>query len=294
MKALKIFTVSVILLGTLFALGVPSATDSLAAGVSSLIGGVLASGSGAAPLASTHYQMRAVVGEMGLPAGGVNLTSAHYAHQPGFLASVSGPTATPTPTPTPGPVTRTVYSIGSQDGWVLESSATSDTGGSTNAVAATLRLGDDALRKQYRVILSFATGQALPDTAVITSVRLKLMQQNVVGGGSPVTRLQGFMADVRNGFFSTAGALQNADFQAPASHAAFGPYLPSLVSGWYNLDLTAAKGYINKLGTNGGLTQIRLRFKLEDNHDAVANILSLYSGNATNTAARPQLVITYH
>jgi hypothetical protein len=284
----------VILLGTLFALGLPSATDSLAAGLGSLIGGVFASGSGAAPLASAHYQMRAVVGEMGLPAGGVNLTSVHYAHQPGFLASVSGPTATPTPTPTPGPLTRTVYSIGSQDGWVLESSATSDTGGSTNAVAATLKLGDDALRKQYRAILSFATGPALPDTAVITSVRLRLMRQGAVGRGDPLIRFQGFMADVRNGFFSTAGGLQNADFQAPASHAAFGPYLPSLVGSWYTLDLTALKGYINKLGTNGGLTQMHLRFKIENNNDAVANVLSLYSGNAANAANRPQLVITYH
>ncbi|MGC1377061.1 MAG: hypothetical protein WA821_12590 [Anaerolineales bacterium] len=41
-----------------------------------------------------------------------------------------------------------------------------------------------------------------------------------------------------------------------------------------------------------GLTQIRLRFKMDDNNNAVASYLSLYSGNAPATS-RPQLVITY-
>ncbi|MBI3153480.1 MAG: hypothetical protein HYZ21_15210, partial [Chloroflexi bacterium] len=45
--------------------------------------------------------------------------------------------------------------------------------------------------------------------------------------------------------------------------------------------------------TNGGLTQIRLRFKLDDNNNAIANYLSLFSGNAP-LASRPQLIIEYH
>jgi hypothetical protein len=43
-----------------------------------------------------------------------------------------------------------------------------------------------------------------------------------------------------------------------------------------------------------GLTQMRLRFKLDDNNNAVANILSLFSGNATAAASRPELIITYY
>ena len=45
--------------------------------------------------------------------------------------------------------------------------------------------------------------------------------------------------------------------------------------------------------TGSGLTQIRLRFKLDDNNDAINNYLSLYSGNAP-LAYRPQLVIEYY
>jgi hypothetical protein len=49
-----------------------------------------------------------------------------------------------------------------------------------------------------------------------------------------------------------------------------------------------------------GLTQIRLRsrpssfgVKLDDNNNAIANYLSLYSGNAP-AAYRPQLVVIYY
>jgi hypothetical protein len=182
-------------------------------------------------------------------------------------------------------------SNGKQDGRVLESSETSNVGGTLNSVATTFNLGDDATKKQYRGILSFSTGAALPDTAVITGVTLKVKQQAIVGGGNPVTIFQGFMADVKNGTFGTM-ALQTSDFQAAAS-ATYGPFTPALAGGWYSIDLKAGKGYINKLATGSGLTQIRLRFKLDDNNNAIANYLSLFSGDAP-AANQPQLVITYY
>jgi hypothetical protein len=160
-----------------------------------------------------------------------------------------------------------------------------------NSTAATLRLGDSALKQQYRSILSFNTGAALPDTAVITGVTLKVKQQAIIGGGNPVTMFQGFMFDVKNGFFGTTPALELIDFKAHAC-ATYGPIMSTPVGGWYSFNLINAKACINKLATGSGLTQIRLRFKLATNNDAVANILSLYSGNAA-TGTQPQLVITY-
>jgi hypothetical protein len=184
----------------------------------------------------------------------------------------------------------TLNSIAAQDGWVLESSETSNMGGSINSAAQTFNLGDDKTKKQYRGILSFSTG-SLPDNAVITGVTLKVRQQAILGGGNPVSIFQGFMFDVKKGFFGTAATLQTGDFQAAAS-ASYGPSAPAPVGGWYSFNLTGAKGYVNKLATNSGLTQIRLRFKLDDNNNAIANYLSLYSGNAP-AASQPQLVITY-
>jgi CSLREA domain-containing protein len=182
-------------------------------------------------------------------------------------------------------------SSGSQDGWILESSETSGHGGSMSASATTLRLGDNAAKKQYRSILSFSTGASLPDTAIITKVTLKVRKQGIIGGGNPITTFQGFMVDIKKGYFGTT-ALQTADFQTAGSKT-YGPFKPALSSGWYSIDLTSGKNYINKLSSYSGLTQIRLRFKLDDNNNTTANYLSLYSGNA-GTSYRPQLIIEYY
>jgi len=100
------------------------------------------------------------------------------------------------------------------------------------------------------------------------------------------------MVDIKNGFFGTAALLQVSDFQAAAGKT-YGPFTPVPASNWYSINLTGAKAYINELTTNSGLTQIRLRFKLDDNDNAIANYLSFYSGNAP-LASRPQLIIVYH
>ena len=188
--------------------------------------------------------------------------------------------------------TLVLTSIGGQDGWMLESAETSNKANTLNATSTIFNLGDNAARKQYRGILSFKTGVLIPDNAVITKVVLKVRKQGIVGGGNPVTIFNGFMADIKKGFFGSTSALQTSDFQALANKT-YGPFKPTLVSGWYSINLTNGSAYINKLFTNGGLTQIRLRFKLDDNNDAVANYLKLYSGNAP-AASRPKLVIKYY
>lgn len=96
---------------------------------------------------------------------------------------------------------------------------------------------------------------------------------------------------MKTGFFGAAG-LQAADFQTTADKI-IGPINPTPINNWYSLNLSNAKDFINKPSTNGGLTQIRLRFKLDDNNNT-ANYLSLFSGNVINAADRPQLVITYY
>ncbi|GEM_PF-6137477 len=187
-------------------------------------------------------------------------------------------------------ITKIFRSTGNQDGWVLESAEKSNKGGSLNATASIFSLGDDKFRRQYRGILSFNTS-SLPNNAVITKVILKVKRQGIAGGGNPVTLFQGFMVDIKKGFFGTP-ALQTSDFQAPANKIN-GPFKPAPVNNWYYFNLTTAKGYVNKLASNGGLTQIRLRFKLDDNNNAFANMLNLYSGNAP-LASRPQLIVEYY
>ena len=183
-------------------------------------------------------------------------------------------------------------SVAAQDGWILEASQNSNTGGTINSTGSTFSLGDDGAKRQYRGLLSFNTGANIPDNATITSVVLKVKKQAIAGGGNPVAIFQGFMADIKNGFFGTAGGLQITDFQAVGS-GTVGPVSGTLNGAVYSINLTPGKAFINKLSINSGLTQVRLRFKLDDNNNAIANILSLYSGNAALAADRPQLVITY-
>jgi photosystem II stability/assembly factor-like uncharacterized protein len=184
------------------------------------------------------------------------------------------------------PLTKTFYSSSKQDGWVLEFAEPTNIGGTLNSAASNLLLGDDATNSQYRAILSFST--SLPGNAVISKVTLMVKGNGVKGGGNPVKTFKGFMADVKKGFFDATSALELADFQAEAGHEALGPLVvaPSS-SGWYSLNLTGAKKYI------GSLTQIRLRFKLDDNNNHVANYLMLYSGEMVKTS-RPRLVIEYY
>ena len=183
----------------------------------------------------------------------------------------------------------TFRSIGSHDGWILESSENSNAGGTMSAGAATLLLGDDKARKQYLSILSFNTS-SLPDNANITKVSLKLKRYDVVGSVNPVTAFLGFMVDIRKGSFKDP-SLQLADWGVTAN-ITLGPFTISSPGGWYTLNQTAAKTYVNKLATGNGLTQVRLRFQLNDNNNSDANILKLNSGNA-GAASRPQLIVEY-
>ena len=187
--------------------------------------------------------------------------------------------------------TATLISNAAQDGWVLESTENSNVGGNMNSVGAAFSVGDSAAKQQYIGILSFSTGAALPDNAVVTGVTLKVKQHAIAGGGDPVTIFQGFMVDIKNGIFGAA-ALETGDFQAAADKTC-GPFATALSGGWYSIDLATGKGFINKLAANSGLTQIRLRFKMDDNNDAAANYLSLASGNAP-AGSQPQLVVTYY
>ncbi len=187
------------------------------------------------------------------------------------------------------PITATFRSSGTLDGWILESSELSGVGGSLNSTASTFTLGDDASRRQYRAILSFNTA-SLPDNAVIAGVTFKIRKAGPTPT-NPFSMLGNIVVDVRKGAFSNNGALQLGDFQALANKNAVMTFTSTLTNGWYDTRLASGNfTYINKLGP----TQFRLRFARDDDNDAVADYLRLYSGNYTSPSYRPTLVITYY
>jgi len=175
------------------------------------------------------------------------------------------------------------------DGWVLESTETSNVGGSIDPVATTLRAGDDAADKQYRSIVSFDTS-SLPDTAVITKVTLKVRKQGIVGT-NPFTTHGLLSAAIRKPRFGSAVWLQVGDFQAAASLTSGTTFSSTPISNWYSaIGSSSTYPYINKTGT----TQYRLKFATDDNDDLGADYMRFHSGDSATMAYWPQLIVEYY
>jgi len=176
------------------------------------------------------------------------------------------------------------------DGWVLESTATSNVGGTKDNLSTVFNVGDAAGDKQYRAILSFNTG-LLPNNASIKKVTLMIKKQGLVVGTDPFTILGGLRADIRKPFFGISSLLLVSDFQAVANRSAVGTFAATTVPNWYSANIFAtAYSFINLTGP----TQFRLRFSTADNGDGAADYMKFYSGNYNFAASRPALVVVYY
>ncbi|HYU32995.1 MAG TPA: M14 family zinc carboxypeptidase [Thermoanaerobaculia bacterium] len=195
-------------------------------------------------------------------------------------------------TPVAAPTVVTLTSVAAQDGWVLESTETSNAGGSIDATANTtsaLRVGDDNKDKQYKAVVSFDTS-SIPDGATIVSATLRL-RRGTVSGTSPFTTHGTCWADVQTGGFSGSTTLQTGDFQAAATVVQATSLTNATTNGaWSEGSLSAAGlAAVSKTGT----TQLRVYFNLDDNDDTGNDYIGYYSGDNTTAANRPQLVVTY-
>jgi hypothetical protein len=214
----------------------------------------------------------------------------NYPIQVGFcthLFNQSG-TWTASTTSPPTPQKLILESTGTLDGWILESSETSNVGGTMNANNPTFNLGDNATNRQFRTILSFCPGD-LPFDATIIKAVLKIKRQGLAGT-DPFTTHNKIAVDIRQGAFSNNLTLQLTDFKAVAHKNAVGLISNNPQPGnWYLANLKAdAFPFISATAC----IQLRLRFQLDDNNDLGTDILKFYSGDAT-PAARPRLILTY-
>jgi hypothetical protein len=192
--------------------------------------------------------------------------------------------------PTPN-VVVTFTSVAAHDGYVDESSATSNVGGTNNATLTTgsaLRIGDTGAKKQRRTIVSFDTS-SLPDNAVITAATLKLKCGFITNTPSALGAISVAIKNTSTGFNNSL-ALQNADFEAAASMSGVGTLgYPSGVGAWSIASLTT-NGTSRIAKTNH--TQFRLSFATGDDADTADDYLGFYSGEAA-AADRPVLEVTY-
>lgn len=191
------------------------------------------------------------------------------------------------------PTTATFTSVVAHDGWVLESSETSNVGGSNSATASTtsaLRAGDDSSRRQYKSILSFDTS-TLPASAVIVSATLKL-KRGTVAGTNPFTTHGECRVDIKGGSgFGGSTALANGDFEAAADATAVAVLSNAASNGDWSIGALSPTGlsHINK----SGYTQFRVYFAADDNNNSTADYVGWYSGDHGTSANRPVLEIVY-
>lgn len=191
------------------------------------------------------------------------------------------------PTPMPAVVNSVTFtSQPGKDGWILESAHNSRVGGALNAMSTTFIVGDDALNSQYRVILSFNTA-SLPNSAVVKSAVLYLMQAGRAIGSNPFVTLGNLAVDVKSPFFGATPGVGLEDFNASTS-ARIAIFNKTPSGGWYTATLNATGR--NKINTTG-LTQMRLTFVTSTNNNAKADYIRFFSGDAATN--KPSLVITY-
>ena len=160
----------------------------------------------------------------------------------------------------------TFTSIAADDGWVRESSESSNAGGtirSTSSNASALRVGDDSKDRQYKTVVSFDTS-SIPDSATILSATLRL-RRGTSSGTNPFTTHGTCWADVQTGGFSGSTALQSSDFQAAATAVQAASLSNAASNGDWSEGALSAAGLaaVSKTGT----TQLRVYFALDDNDD---------------------------
>jgi hypothetical protein len=191
-------------------------------------------------------------------------------------------------------VNESFRSTGVNDGWVLEASENSNTGGSKNSGSDIFKLGDDKQDRQFRAILHFPT-YYLPDNAIVTRVILMIKKRDVIGT-DPFTTHQNVVIDIQKGMFGNFNlfsflSLELVDFIAPASAYSVGTIQNNPTGDWHwsMLDTTAFSS-INLTG----ITQIRLGFLLDDNDDLGEDSIRFYSGDYVEQRDRPHLQIEYY
>jgi len=185
-----------------------------------------------------------------------------------------------------------LVSVAAEDGWVRESGETTKKGGTINGTSSLLRLGDDALNRQYRSILSFDTS-SLPSNAIVTKVTLKITYAGK-SGTSAFTTHGNLLIDLKTPFFSTKNLLQKSDFQALATLNKAGIVNKIPASGSVH-EAVLNQAALDALNANDfAQLQLRLRFAKDDNNDFGADFLKFYSANSLIADTQPVLIIEYY
>lgn len=187
-------------------------------------------------------------------------------------------------TTTSGGTTVTFYGTAPEDGYMRESTETSNVGGFVSPSNA-LRVGDTSAKLQQIGLFSFDTS-SIPDGATITAVTVSVARVGVTGDPSVLGSL---VVDIKNGYYGTLTTPEIIDFEAASSATSVGtlPY-PTVNNTYVSCNLNSSGlANINKTG----LTQFKIRFTTDDDNDGSNDYLSIGDGGTANY--KPKLEVTY-
>lgn len=185
---------------------------------------------------------------------------------------------------------KSYYSIGANDGWVLETTAGSNMGGSMNSTNTTMGVGDDASNREYRIISRFDTStNPIPPDAVIPAINYRIKQSSI-GGTNPLGTHGNLITELNQPYFGTSGNLELVDFQSVADKSVCNFETTLLPGNAYRcVFFKVAIAVFPK----SGVLDFRSRFALADTNN-VADLLNIYSGNSATISDRPQLFVSYY
>lgn len=185
---------------------------------------------------------------------------------------------------------KTYYSIGTSDGWLLESAAGSNTGGSMNSVSAALSVGTDAGNKDYRILTRFDTsGDPVPATATIAMINYRVKQSSITGT-NPLNTHGNLITEIKLPNFGTSGALELVDFQNGGGSGVCNFDTTLLTGGAYRCVFFAVS--IASFPKNG-VFDLRSRFATGDTNNTT-DLLNIFSGNHGTISNRPQVFVSYY
>lgn len=191
-------------------------------------------------------------------------------------------------------IRKNYFSLGTQDGQILESGFHTNAGGTIDSTGNTMSIGDDATNRRYRIVSRFDTsGDPVPAAGVIAVVNYRIKQALTGGitGTNPLTTHGDLITELNKPYFGNSSNLEALDFQAAADQGACNFETTILADGYYRcvFFLTA----IDQFPRNGGVIELRSRFELSVN-DNSADTLNVYTGNWAYQTSRPHLVVAYY
>ena len=170
--------------------------------------------------------------------------------------------------------------------WVEDCSAKTGQDCTLRGAGSILYIGDELGERQYRSYLSFNTA-GLPDSAVITSVRLKIKSAGILGT-NPVNNRRDLVVDICSPPVSKAGRGLAAAAGSSTCTANLGVFNKDPNSGWYSVSLLPSAFSSVSLT---GVTQFRLRVTGRS-RDGGRAYIQFYAGDASESDG-PILLVKY-